>query len=326
MPTLSLLAAGTQGPTTELTGTTDFSRWQYELILYALVVALFALFAGGVYGISTRTEVSKKYRPAALASTLICWIAMLAYALLVTVWLTRFHSNADGTMYAPSPGTLVTGLRYADWTVTVPLLTVELLAVCAVARNKITTTRFIAMASGFLMIITGFFGVIAVGTSAGTAELLIWGAISTVFFIVLYPVLLAPVKATQAVIGTEAGTSLRNATILLLSVFGVYPLVYLIPLWSGDNSSGWATTIQLAFTAADITAKVGFGILIHKVAKLRTAEDAATESATIPDTLPAEVWISGTLYSTPGAPAPALTNGTIHGTTSGAHSGAPTRP
>jgi bacteriorhodopsin len=312
-----VLAAGPQGPTTELTGTSEFSRWQYELILYGFVVAFFALFAAGVYGIATRNEVSKKYRPAAMASTLICWIASLAYLALVVTWLTKFTSNADGTRYAPAPGTIVTGLRYADWTVTVPLLTVELLAVCVVARDKVRNLRFTTMAAGFLMIITGLFGVLAVGqSSASVAELLIWGTVSTVFFVALYPLLLRPVAATRAVIGVEAGTSLRNAAVLLLAVFGVYPIVFLIPLWAGDNSPGWATTIQLAFTAADIAAKVGFGIIIHKVAKLRTAEDAATAAALVSEEYPAEVWISGELISLPGHPTPELTGAT--GLTTGA--------
>jgi hypothetical protein len=72
-------------------------------------------------------------------------------------------------------------------------------------------------------------------------------------------------------------------------------------LWAGDHSAGWATTIQLSFTAADIVAKAGFGALIHKVAKLRTAEDAAAEieAAEVPDGYPAEVYISGNLYSLP---------------------------
>lgn len=308
MTVTQVLAASPQGPTTELTGTSDFSRWQYELILYGLVVAFFALFAAGVYGIATRQEVSRKYRPAAMASTLICWVAALAYLALLVTWLTKFSANAEGTRYTPAPGTIVTGLRYADWTVTVPLLTVELLAVCVVARDKVRNLRFTTMAAGFLMIVTGLLGVLAVGqSSASTTELLIWGAVSSVFFVALYPLLLRPVAATRAVIGAEAGTSLRNAAILLLAVFGVYPIVFLIPLWAGDSSPGWATTIQLAFTTADIAAKVGFGMIIHKVAKLRTAEDAATEAGRLVEGFPSEVWISGELMSLPGRPSTELT-------------------
>jgi bacteriorhodopsin len=299
----ALLLAGVQGPTTELTGTSTFNRWQYELILYALVVAFFALGASGVFAVTTRQEISKKYRASSVASTLITWVAAIAYLFLIGIWLTHWHTtDATGSQYAPKPGTIFTGLRYADWSVTVPLLTVELLAVCNTARGKSVGLRFASMGSAFLMIVTGFFGVVSVGqNNASTTELVVWGVISTVFFIALYPLLLKPVLSTMKEINPEAATSLRNAAVLLLSVWGVYPLVYLIPWWAGDHSAGWATTAQLAFTAADIVAKAGFGALIHKVAKLRTAEDTAKEprAADVPDIFPAEVYIAGNLYTLP---------------------------
>lgn len=297
---MSLLASvSVDGPTTEITGTTTFFRWQYELIGYALIVAMVALFAAGVYSLASKNEISKKYRPAALASTLICWIASAAYILLVVQWFSKWHSS-DGLTYAPTPGTIFTGLRYADWTITVPLLTVELLAVCSLSRTQMFRTRVASMTCAFLMIVTGFLGVIAVGeNNAGTVELLVWGAISTVFFIPLYPLLLKPVKQTRQMVGTETSLSLRNAAILLLSIWGVYPLVYLIPLIGHSGSTGWATTTQLAFTVADVIAKAGFGALIHKVAKLRTAEDAAEASAQVPEVYPSEVYISGELLSLP---------------------------
>lgn len=293
--------AAPSGPSAEITDTMAFTHWQYELILYSLVVAFFALFASGVYTLSTRSEISKRYRASAVASCVITWIAALAYLALIVVWLTKWKPVTGGTAYAAKPGTIFTGLRFADWSVTVPLLTVELFAVCVLAGKKAISIRFAAMASAFLMIITGFFGVIAVGQNdASTTELVVWGVISTVFFIALYPLMLAPVKATVAKVSRPTGVSLRNAAILLLSVWGVYPLVYVIFLFADRTDAGWATTIQLAFTAADIVAKAGFGALIHKVAKLRTAEDAADSDALVPDTFSAAVSINGLPLSVPG--------------------------
>jgi hypothetical protein len=51
--------------------------------------------------------------------------------------------------------------------------------------------------------------------------------------------------------------------------------------------------MQVAFSLADIAAKVGFGALIHKVAKLRTAEDVNAGEETHPE----EVWISSVKHS-----------------------------
>ena len=59
----------------EFTATSTYTHGQYLLVLYGFVVAAFALFAAGLYGAKTTSEVSKAYRPAALASTMICWVA-----------------------------------------------------------------------------------------------------------------------------------------------------------------------------------------------------------------------------------------------------------
>ena len=303
MNAASMFLATPSGPSSEITDATMFYRWQYELLLYALVVAFFALFAAGVYSISTRSEISKQYRSASVVSALITWVASLAYLALIVIWLTKWHANAAGTLYSPAPGTIFTGLRFADWSVTVPLLAVELFAVCNLAGSQAMKTRFAAMAAAFLMIVTGLFGAIAVGqNNASDTELVVWGVISTVFFIALYPLMLGPVFKTMKEVSGPTGVSLRNAVILLLSVWGTYPLVYAIWLFTDRGDSGWATTAQLAFTAADIVAKVGYGVLLHKVAKLRTAEDADHPDALVPDTFPAAVSINGIPLSVPGTP------------------------
>lgn len=286
--------------TTSFTQLTSFTTWEYQLLLYTFVVTAFALLAGWVYSLSTREELSKRWRPAAVASTLICLVAFVSYVAISLELVFGYHDV--GGVYLPKPGTVITQLRYVDWTITVPLLMVEFLAVSTIAVGRSVWVRFGAMASAFLMILTGFFGVIDVGSgSAGTAELLIWGAVSTVFFIPLYFIFLGALRSTRPTVSAATYTSLRNAAILLLSVFGVYPLVYLIPLWAGAGNRGWALTVQLAFSFADITAKVGFGALVHKVAKLRTAEDAATESGSMPDTFPGQVFLAGNLLSMPAA-------------------------
>jgi hypothetical protein len=87
--------------------------------------------------------------------------------------------------------------------------------------------------------------------------------------------------------GSEAAVSLRNATILLLGSFGVYPLVYAVPVFA-DVTPAWFAGMQVAYSVADVIAKVGFGVLTHKVAKLRTAEDVLAGI----DTHPEPVWSS----------------------------------
>ncbi len=296
----------------EFSATSTYTNAQYLLVLYGFVVAAFALFAAAIYGAKTAGEVSKAYRPAAIASTLVCAVASLAYLALILEWVLSFTASPDGQTFTPSPGTVITELRYMDWSVTVPLLTVEIIAVAALSRGAALKLRTTAIASAVLMIVTGYLGVVfGEDASRGTtAAFWIWGIVSTVFFVVLYGVALQAYRATAAQVGSgEILVTYRNALILLFSVFGAYPIAYMIPLWAGANDSGWATAEQLVFTAADIAAKVGFGLLIHKMAKLRTAADALAAggtadhvlAATLPDGVAAEVWISGELVSAPPA-------------------------
>lgn len=284
-----------------LTGSQTYTTFQYDLVLYALVAVGFGLFASMIYALITRTEVSKKYRGAAHASALICGVATLGYLVLIAFWLVGFRLMGD--TWVPNPAHYFSnGFRYTDWTITVPLLTAELLAVCSLAGDKARTLRFTTMAAAFLMIATGFIGnELNEGVKPNTAALLIWGAVSTVFYLYLYVALAGAVRSTLPELSERTATSLRNAQILLLSVWGTYPVVYLIFAFT-RTSTNWAITAQLLFCAADLTAKAGFGALIHKVAKLRTAEDALRGEQTLPDVYPEEVYVSHEKISEPQHP------------------------
>lgn len=262
------------------------SLGQYDLVLYFLVAAGFALFAYFVYTWNSKSEVGVRYRPAVLASLCITGVAALSYLYLVVKWDSGF--TLAGDVYEPNEEARFTlAPRYIDWSITVPLLTVELLAVCSLAGAKARNTRLTTMTAAFLMIFTGYLGSQVLAQGASTTALVVWGVISTVFYLYLYVALIGAVKASLSSMSSEAGTSLRNAAIVLLGTFGVYPLVYAIPVFF-DVTPAWLTAMQIAYSAADVLAKVGFGVLIHKVAKLRTAEDVHAGE----DTHPEAVWIS----------------------------------
>jgi bacteriorhodopsin len=258
----------------------------YDVVQLAILGAGFALFAYFVYSWNSKDEVSPRYRPSVLAGLCLAGVAMLAYLLLYLDWDTGFRLE-DG-VYVPTEEARTTeGTRYIDWAVTVPLLTVELLAVCSIAGAAARRLRFTTMAAAFLMIVTGYMGSQVLSSGRDVTALVVWGLISTAFFAYLYVALIGAVRASLPTMGAEAGASLRNATIVLLSSFGVYPLVYAIPVFV-DVTPAWFTTMQVGYSVADVIAKVGFGVLTHKVAKLRTAEDVVAGI----DTHPESVWSS----------------------------------
>ena len=261
------------------------STGQHDLISYSMTVAGLALFAHFVRTWNSTGEVGARYRPAVLASLCVSGVAFLSYVYLVVKFDQGYVYSQGG--YRPDAEALNTLVpRYMDWSVTVPLLMVEFLAVSALAGARARSTRFAMMAAAFLMIFTGFLGATVDGGGDDQTELLVWGVISTVFYVLLHVLVLRVLRSSRSAMGAEAYASYRNAAILLLSVWGWYPVAYAIHNWfPGAN---WTTTIQVGFSFADIAAKIGFGALIHKVAKLRTAEDVHAGEQTHPE----EVWIS----------------------------------
>ena len=70
-------------------------------------------------------------------------------------------------------------------------------------------------------------------------------------------------------------TSIKNATLVLLSTWCVYPIAYLFPIF--DAESGTLETLrQVGYTFADITAKGLYGLMILSIAKARSTESKSS--------------------------------------------------
>ena len=109
------------------------------------------------------------------------------------LWDTGFR--LEGDVHVPNEEARTTlGTRYIDWSITVPLLTVELLAVCSVAGAAARKLRFTTMAAAFLMIVTGYMGSQVLSQGRDATALVVWGPISTAFFVYLYVALIGAVR------------------------------------------------------------------------------------------------------------------------------------
>jgi bacteriorhodopsin len=266
------------------------STAQHDLIHYAIVVAGLALFAMFVRDWVSVDEIGARYRPATYASLCITGVAFLSYVYIAVKLDTSYVLRAGE--YVPTADARTTYVpRYMDWSVTVPLLMVELLAVSGLRGAAQRSMRLVTMSCAFAMIATGFLGAAVISGGDSTGAMLLWGLISTAFYIALYVLIGRVLTQSRGSMGAEAYASYRNATLLLMSSWGWYPIAFAIHNWF--PGSGWTTTIQVGYSIADVVAKVGFGSLIHKVAKLRTAEDVVKGEESHPE----DVWISSVKHS-----------------------------
>jgi bacteriorhodopsin len=264
---------------------------QHSLILYSLVVAGLSLFAYFLKAWTSRTEVGTRYRGAVFASLCITAVAFVSYVVLVVKFDLGYDPDGSGNWVPNSDAAMSWTSRYMDWTVTVPLLMVELIAVSALSGAKARRMRSLGIAGAFGMIFTGYLGGVVIDDGKSLTALWTWGIISSLFMVALYVLIIVTVLSSMSSLTAEAGASYRNAMILLLVVWFAYPIAY---GFQGYAEGGGRTTfMQVLLSFADIAAKVGFGVLIHKVAKLRTAQDVAEGT----DRHPEAIWVSSVKHS-----------------------------
>lgn len=253
------------------------------------------LFAGFIRAWVTQHEVGTRFRTAIVSRLSLLAVATVSYGILIVGFLGGYEHTDAG--YVPNAEAVNAFLpRYMDWSVTVPLLTVELLAVCTVAGAVARRTQALAVGGAFLMIFTGFLGAFVIGDGESLTALLVWGGISAVFWIVTNVVLIRAVRESLPKLTPEGARTLKSATIVLLGGWVIYPIIYLMPLLGA--SGGTTTTIQVALCLADVVVKVGFGGLILRIAKLRTAEDVRAGE----DLHAESIWISSEKLADAGVP------------------------
>lgn len=144
------------------------------------------------------------------------------------------------------------------------------------------------------MIMSGFIGAVVSGGTDDPQAMIIWGSISAVFWLVTTVVLIEAVRQSLPKLSLNSATLLRNASILLLTGWMIYPITYLVHIFTGGG--GWATFIQITLCLADLGLKSGLGDLIHRVAKLHTAEDVRRGI----DVHGESIWVSAVKHSDAG--------------------------
>jgi bacteriorhodopsin len=267
---------------------------QYLIVFYFLVVAALALVAGFIRTWVTQNEVGSRFRSATVARISLTGVAALSYLFLIVSFVAGYRPQ--GGVHVPTEFAVLTlAGRYMEWSVTVPILALAILTVCTLTGPAARRLQVRAIASAFLMVFCGFVGGF-LGGATDPAMMFWWGVTSSVFFALTVVILVRAVRASLPDLTIESQVLLKYAVTVLIAGWCVYPLVYGVQLFVSGGE--WTATIQVLFCIADVTLKLGFGGLLHRVAKLRTAEDVRAGD----DIHPEAIWISSVKQSDAGSP------------------------
>jgi len=274
-----LLASGVNIP--------EISSGQYNTVYNLFSLSIAALGFTGIFLLLSQRRVLERYRNALVVSAMVCFIATYHYF--------RIFENFKSSYVTPDKVVssksvyMLTGIefneayRYVDWFLTVPLLLVETIAVLSLARSVAKPLLTKLVFASALMIGLGYPGEVA--TSDGTR--LLWGALSTIPFIYLLYVLFVEVSKSLDRQPAEVRSTVGKLRIMLVGLWGVYPIAYLFPVFGGPfaGASGFVAR-QAGYSLADIFAKAAFGLVIFKIARIKSEVDDPSYSENLSDAEP----------------------------------------
>ncbi|MEM1119381.1 MAG: bacteriorhodopsin [Bacteroidota bacterium] len=259
-----------------------YTPGQFEGIDHLLTMGVGAHFAALVFFILMSQFVSPRYR----AATALSCIVMVSAGLILNgqagLWSDTF--SFDGRNYVAGNSTFSNGYRYVNWMVTIPCLLTQLLLVLNIRGSRLTSdaTKLILAAWG--MIITGYIGQLYEVTDLG--KLMLWGAISTVFFVYMNYLIGMRIFKQAALMPAPAASNMRKVFWLMMFAWTLYPIAYGIP-WFANSATGvvWR---QGLFTLADVSSKAVYGLMITFIALQRSAHEGFEPAQKVLDYLRSE--------------------------------------
>ena len=235
-----------------------------------LMVSYGACFAFIVYFLMTSLQLAPRYKLVAILSAVVMASAGLSLFREWSMWNASYAWDAAAMIWQPqSDGQTFSNIyRYGNWTITVPLLLTQLPSAFGLARGEIHKRAIRMSIAGVLMIWTGVVGQFGEVSNYGLLNL--WGFISTAFFIWLLVEVYGVIKAGKLASPARAKWP-HNLFFYMLLTWGLYPIAYALPQL---GQTGEIVVIQqYLFTAADITTKLIYGVILSRYCLRRSADE-----------------------------------------------------
>lgn len=259
----------------------------FEVVQHILTVGYAAMAAALLYFVLTKNQNMPKYRMSTVLSVVVMVSAFLLLLAQQQSWTNGYEFT--GSAYALKEGAplFTNGYRYLNWLIDVPMLLIQILFVAGIVGAARTRYMFRFTLSGGLMIITGYIGQFYEPgrLNENLAAWLIWGTISTVFFIWVLALITRVIREGKANMNGSAAQGLFGKILpLFYFAWFLYPAAYLFPIlltWGAADYEFVIVAQQLTFTVADITSKIIYGVMLNVVSTQLSTEQGFKEDQVV---------------------------------------------
>lgn len=247
---------------------------QFQAVYNVLSFALASMAATAIFLLVVQGRVLPRYRIALVVSSMVCLIAAYHYFRIFNSFSDAYVAVDAGAPGVQTSFELVKGVgfnegyRYVDWLLTVPLLLFETIAVLALPRAVRSSLLWKLIPASILMIVLGYPGEI----TNEIAPKAVWGALSTIPFLYILYVLFVELSRAAKTQPNQVGKELAGLRWLLLATWGVYPISYMFPMFGLDGADSFVYR-QIGYSVADVLAKCLYGLLIYKIARIKSFDD-----------------------------------------------------
>lgn len=251
---------------------------------YFLVVAFYAFVGGFIFSVMSRESVAPEHRVSRNFTAIIAAVAGISYFIIQDDYrhmlgvLAHLHNAADREIFMRASYQAIGQYRYMDWAITTPLLLLKIVSMLKVQPHEAKSSIFWLVFADVFMIVTGYIGeqqLSATGTIL-VGNKLIWGAISTIGYIIIPIILYNLWKRFENRAEPEERSAYKIMALCTVTLWGVYPIGYLLTMLPNFDLN-W---VHISFTIADILNKVGVGVVAYLAAK-SVVEKRVPESAVI---------------------------------------------
>ena len=249
-----------------------YSPMGFQMVSHVLTLGYAVMGAALLYFVLTVKQVAPRYRASNYLSVVVMVSAFLLLFEQQRNWVAAFAWDPATAQYirVATEANFTNGYRYLNWLIDVPMLLFQILFVLEVSQSQFRSWRNQFWFSGAMMILTGYIGQYY-EVSDPYGWFLVWGAISTVFFLHVLWVMRKVITDGSNGLPDEARSLLNAIWWLFVVSWMLYPGAYLMPLLL--NSEAGVVGRQITYTIADISSKVIYGVLLTQVALSRSRHE-----------------------------------------------------
>ena len=168
------------------------------LTYFFMAVAAYSFLGNLIFSLTTRGSVAPEHRISRVYGAIIAAVAGVSYLLITHFYHEFLHEISRLGAHSPQAEALtrrsyqaIGQYRYMDWAVTTPLLLLKAASMLRIKFSDAAGAIILMLLADFFMVVTGYIGEQQL-TAAGeiiTSGKLLWGAISTVGYVVAVVVL-----------------------------------------------------------------------------------------------------------------------------------------